>query len=499
VTHSLYSRFAESFRRFRDRVLIETDTRCWRYGDVDALTGRLARRLAELGLKPGDRLLAQTGKSPQALLLYLACIRAGAVYLPLNTDYTEAELRYFFADAEPALAVCRHADVELFTRLAGTVHTLDTLFERLPEGGAPAATRQADDVAAILYTSGTTGKPKGAMLTHRNLVANAETLVALWRFTPEDRLLHALPIFHVHGLFVAVHCALFAGATLIFLPRFDTTRVLQALPSASVMMGVPTHYLRLLASADFTRESVAGLRLLISGSAPLSADTFRAIERRTGLRVLERYGMSETGMLSSNPLTGERRPGSVGFPLPDVELRITDADSGRTVPAGDVGMVEVRGPNVFKGYWRKPDKTRAEFRSDGYFITGDMGRFDGDGYLHLVGRAKDLIISGGLNVYPAEVEAVLDDQPEIGEAAVIGVPHPDFGEAVVAVVQASATIDEQALQAALRTQLAGFKVPKRILMEEALPRNTMGKIQKNLLRERYADLFQTNDDNARSQ
>ena len=493
MTRDLYSRFADSFARFADRVLVREGGRAWTYADVEKTTGRLASALQALGVQPGERLLAQTDKSVESLIVYFACVRAGAVYLPLNIDYTEAELEYFVADAEPVLAVCRPASVDLFRNLNSglQVTTVAALFADLPDAPAVPVVRDPDDVAAILYTSGTTGKPKGAMLTNRNMVANGETLIDLWHFSPDDVLIHALPIFHVHGLFVAVHCVLFAGAAMVFLPKFDSGAVIDLMPSSTVLMGVPTFYMRLLGDERFTRESAANMRLFISGSAPLSADTFRAFEKRSGQRVLERYGMTETGMLISNPYDGERRPGWVGLPLPGVEVRIVDEQSGETLPAGEVGIVEVKGANIFKGYWRKPEKTAAEFRDDGFFITGDMGLLDEGGYVQLVGRAKDLIISGGLNVYPAEVEAVLDDREDIAEAAVIGVPHKDLGEAVVAVVQATSDdFDPVSVRAALKRELAGFKVPKDILVVEALPRNTMGKIQKKRLREQFAALFE---------
>jgi malonyl-CoA/methylmalonyl-CoA synthetase len=492
MTASLHSRFATSFARHADRVLVEMAGRAWTYREVEALSARLATRLAGLGVAPGERVLVQTDKSVEALLLYFAVVRLGVIYLPLNVDYTEAELGYFAADAEPVLAVCRQADAARFARIGSgalVVRTLEDLFGDLPDAAAPPAARQPEDIAAILYTSGTTGKPKGAMLTNANLVANGETLIGLWQITPEDRLIHALPIFHVHGLFVAVHCVVLSGASMLFQAKFDAGAVIGEMARSSVLMGVPTFYTRLLGEAGFTREAAAGMRLFISGSAPLSADIHRAFEARCGHRVLERYGMTETGMLTSNPHDGERRAGYVGLPLPDVDLRIADFETGRVLDQGEVGIVEVSGPNVFAGYWRMPDKTAAEFRADGFFITGDMGVIDARGYVQLVGREKDLIISGGLNVYPAEVEALLDDRDEIAEAAVIGVPHPDLGEAVVAVVQAACSFDAEVLRAALRRDLAAFKVPKRILVLDELPRNTMGKIQKKLLRERFADLF----------
>lgn len=493
MSGDLYSRFARSFSAFADKTFVEEESgRHWTYAEVEREAGRLATRLQQLGLTPGDRLIVQTEKSVETLVLYFACIRAGGIYLPLNVDYTEAELSYFVADAEPVLAVCRAESVALFERIGkGTlpVRPLDQLFADLPADQAQPVPREPDDVAAILYTSGTTGKPKGAMLTNANLASNGEMLIDFWQFGSEDRLIHALPIFHVHGLFVAVHCALFSGATMIFLQKFDAMGVIGHMAHASVLMGVPTFYIRLLGEEEFTREAASSMRLFISGSAPLSADIHRAFEDRSGHRVLERYGMTETGMLTSNPYDGERRAGYVGPPLPGVELRIADFETGRVLPQGEVGIVEVRGANVFKGYWQMPEKTAAEFRPDGFFITGDMGFIDKDGYVQLVGREKDLIISGGLNVYPAEIEAVLDDRSDIAEAAVIGVPHPDFGEAVVAVVKPIGTFDDEAVRSTLREELAAFKVPKKIITLDALPRNTMGKIQKKLLREQYSSLF----------
>lgn len=491
ATGDLYQRFERSFAEHADRVAIEAGDRAWTYAELEASAGRLAARLAGMGVAAGERVLVQTDKSVETVVLYLATLRLGAIYLPLNTDYTESEIAYFMGDATPVIAVCREPSRDLFRRIgpAGmTIATLDDLFADLPDTTIAPVRRNGDDIAAILYTSGTTGKPKGAMLTQANLVSNGEMLVDFWRFTPQDRLIHALPIFHVHGLFVALHCALFSGACVLFQPRFDPAAVIAAMPRASVMMGVPTFYIRLLAEAGFTRDVAAAMRLFVSGSAPLSADIHRAFEARTGHRVLERYGMTETGMLTSNPYEGERKAGFVGLPLPGVELRIAGED-GAILPPGEVGIVEVRGPNVFAGYWQMPEKTAAEFRDGGWFVTGDMGLIDGDGYVQLVGREKDLIITGGLNVYPAEVEALLDDRADIAEAAVIGVPHPDFGEAVVAVVRPTGDFDAEAVRAELKHDLAGFKVPKQVIAVDDLPRNTMGKIQKKLLRERYAGLF----------
>ena len=488
----LHTRFAQSFCTFSDRVLVEEDDGSWTYAEIEHESARLAAQLQRLGVSAGERVLVQTDKSVETLILYFAVVRAGAIYLPLNIDYTEAELDYFASDATPVLAVCRPQSAQLFERIGhGTlaIRTLDQLFASLTDDQAAPVVRQRDDIAAILYTSGTTGKPKGAMLSNANLIANGEVLMDLWRFTPEDRLIHALPIFHVHGLFVAMHCVMFSGASAIFLAKFDSAAVIRNMVDATVLMGVPTFYIRLLGDDGFTRKVAANMRLFVSGSAPLSADIHRAFEQRSGHRVLERYGMTETGMLTSNPYDGDRRAGYVGPPLPGVELRIAEFESGTVLEQGEVGIVEVKGPNIFKGYWHMPEKTAAEFRPDGYFITGDMGVIDAEGYVQLVGREKDLIISGGLNVYPAEVEALLDDRVDIAEAAVIGVPHPDFGEAVVAVVTPIGDFDGEAVREALREELAAFKLPKRIITLDALPRNTMGKIQKKVLRERFADLF----------
>ncbi|MEZ5743465.1 MAG: AMP-binding protein [Sphingomonadaceae bacterium] len=491
MAQDLHSRFAQSFERFADRTLVESEGRAWTYAGIEHESAWLGAQLAALGVMPGERVLVQTDKNVETLVLYFAVIRIGAIYLPLNIDYTESELAYFAGDATPVLAVCREQSVALFERIGGgaTVRTLAQLWESLTEETAAPVAREADDIAAILYTSGTTGKPKGAMLTNANLRSNGEMLIDFWEFTSDDRLIHALPIFHVHGLFVAVHCVLFSGASMVFLPKFESGAVIDLLPQSTVLMGVPTFYIRLLADDRFTQEASGNMRLFISGSAPLSADIHRAFEGRCGHRVLERYGMTETGMLTSNPYHGERRAGYVGPPLPGVDLRIADAETGAVLEQGEVGIVEVKGANVFAGYWQMPEKTATEFRDDGYFITGDMGFIDADGYIQLVGREKDLIISGGLNVYPAEVEALLDDRADVAEAAVIGVPHPDFGEAVVAVVQPAGAFDADAVREELRRDLAAFKVPKQVIAVDELPRNTMGKIQKKLLREQYAGLF----------
>ena len=466
------------------------------YGDLAAQSARYANALGACGVEAGDRVVVQVGKCIEVLYLYLGCLRAGAVFVPANPDYTPAELDHIVHDATPALVVCG-AEAASSPGLDGVrVETLEPSGEGSLPGLAAAAAADfpsrdcADgDLAAILYTSGTTGRPKGAMLTHGNLASNALTLRDCWEFTADDRLLHALPIFHTHGLFVGTNVTLAAGASMLFLPRFNVTEVVEGLAQCSVMMGVPTFYSRLLGHPGFGREALPRMRLFVSGSAPLSAETHRAFERRTGHAILERYGMTETNMNVSNPYHGERRAGTVGFPLPGVEIRIT-GESGAPVPPGEVGMIEIAGPNVFAGYWNMPEKTAEEF-SGRFFVSGDLGMFDEDGYLHIVGRGKDLIISGGLNVYPAEVEGALDELPGVRESAVIGVPHADFGEAVVALVAVAdpATADAAALQAALAGKLARFKQPKAVIFIDELPRNAMGKVQKTVLRERYAETF----------
>jgi malonyl-CoA/methylmalonyl-CoA synthetase len=499
---SLYQLIQARIDADPDAPVLETPAgRRLSYGDLGRLAGQLANVLQASGVAAGDRVAVQVEKSPEVLLLYLACLRAGAVYLPLNTGYTQAELDYFFGDAEPRAIVCDPARADSIAALGSVagaaILTLDAdgggslsaAARAAPEGFATVA-REAGDLAAILYTSGTTGRAKGAMLSHRNLAANALTLRAAWGFTEADALLHMLPIYHTHGLFVAINTTLLAGARMIWLARFEPGAVIALLPRASVLMGVPTHYVRLLARADLTREVAAGMRLFISGSAPLLEETFHGFEARTGQRILERYGMTETGMNASNPLHGERRAGTVGPALPGVELRVAD-DAGRVLPAGETGVLEVRGPNVFEGYWHLPEKTRDEFRADGFFITGDIARIAEDGYVTIVGRAKDLIISGGLNVYPKEIESVIDALEGVAESAVIGVPHPDFGEGVLAVVRRAGGVPVGAatIIAATRSQLAAFKCPKQVVFVDELPRNTMGKVQKNLLRDAWRDVF----------
>jgi malonyl-CoA/methylmalonyl-CoA synthetase len=456
---------------------------------------RLAGALGSFGVVPGDRVAAQIPKSADALALYAACVMAGAVFLPLNTAYTPAELAYFVTDSAARLFVADPAEADSRSPVATTAGAAFATLGAAGDGTlavaasavaplAAAVPRKASDLAALLYTSGTTGRAKGAMLTHGNLVSNAETLARLWRFTANDRLLHALPVFHTHGLFVATNVSLVAGGAILLMPRFDADEALRLMPQATAMMGVPTFYTRLLDHPGLTPAATAHMRLFVSGSAPLLADTHRQWTARTGHRILERYGMTETNMSTSNPYDGDRRPGTVGPALPGVEVRVTDPATGAVLSDGSPGMVEVRGPNVFAGYWNLPDKTREELRPDGWFITGDIGHLSPDGYLTLVGRQKDVVIAGGLNIYPSEVEAVLDALPGVLESAVIGVPHADLGEAPVALVVPApgATPDPAALLAALDGQLARFKLPRRVILVDALPRNSMGKVQKAALR-----------------
>ncbi len=503
---NLFAALRAAFPRDLDAVAVETDdglAYSWR--DLDRASAMLANLLASLGLAEGARVAVQVEKSVEAMLLYLATLRAGYVFLPLNTAYQQAEIAYFIVNAEPAVVVTTPKNFGWVSRIAfqaGTRHVFTlgddrtgTLLDRAShcsDQQQPAA-KGADDLAAILYTSGTTGRSKGAMLTHGNLLSNARVLKDYWGWVPGDVLIHALPIFHVHGLFVALHGALLNGSTMLWLNRFDPRQVIERLPRATVFMGVPTLYTRMLAEPSLTREAASHMRLFISGSAPLLIETFNEWQARTGHTILERYGMSETIMLTSNPYRaedGERRGGTVGFPLPGVGVRVRD-DAGQPVPTGEIGGIQVSGPNVFKGYWRMPEKTKEEFTEDGWFKTGDVGRIDERGYVTIVGRSKDLIISGGYNVYPAEIEGFINEMPGVAESALVGVPHPDFGEVGVAVVIArpGATLDGDALIATLKTQLANFKIPKKCFVVAELPRNTMGKVQKNLLREQYKGLF----------
>ncbi len=482
--------------------LISADGVTTSYGDFLNEAARIANALLSLGVKPGDRIVVQAEKSLAALALYAACMQAGAVYLPLNTAYTPSEVAYFVQDAEPALIVCdpgaAGALKEIAAKAGARLETIaangaGSLIERavvMPDA-FDTVPRGPNDTAAILYTSGTTGRSKGAILSHENLLSNALALRHIWHFSSTDVLLHALPIFHVHGLFVATNVCLAAGASMIFLPKFDAGEMIQLLPQATTMMGVPTFYTRLLARSDFTKDTARSIRLFISGSAPLLLQTFTEFEERTGKRILERYGMTETGMITSNPYEGERRAGAVGLPLPGVSVRIADPETGAVLAQGETGVIEVSGPNVLSGYWKKPELHKTEFRVDGFFITGDLGTIDAEGYVSIVGRAKDIIISGGLNVHPKEIETLIDGIEGVVESAVFGIPHPDFGEAVAAsiVVAKGSTLDAETIKTALKVKLANFKQPKAIFIIDDLPRNTMSKVQKNSLRERYKEHF----------
>lgn len=500
---NLYALFRSRFPEDLDDCWLETaDGTYYSWRDLDRGSAKIANLLASLNLPEGSRIAAQIEKSPEALMLYLATVRAGFVWLPLNTAYRSTEMAYFIENASPAVVVCSPNNFGWVAQVAfksGVSHvfTLDepqdgrnsgSLLSRALHFGDEFDTvqRADDDLAAILYTSGTTGRSKGAMLTHGNLASNIKTLHGAWRWQPGDVLLHALPLFHIHGLFVAAHGALYNGSKMIFLPKFDSAAVIRQLPRSTVFMGVPTYYVRLLSEPSFKRETCANVRLFVSGSAPLLTETFTQFTERTGHTILERYGMSETAMLTSNPCDGERRAGTVGPALPGVSVRVANAE-GQACATGEIGDIQVKGPNVFKGYWQMPEKTAEEFTADGYFKTGDVGRFDQDGYLSIVGRSKDLIISGGYNVYPKEIETVIDEMSGVQESAVIGVPHADFGEAVTAIVvlRDGAALSEAAIVDELKSKIANFKVPKRVYFVEELPRNTMGKVQKNVLRERF--------------
>ena len=503
MTNHLFDQIKAAMPAASARFIELTDGRVLTYGGMLERSGALAATLVSLGVKPGDRVAVQVEKSASAIFLYLACVRAGAVFLPLNTAYTEAEVGYFLGDAEPKLFVCdpaRLTPMKAVASAAGVaaIETLDehgvgTLTDKaaVQSGQFEDVSRGADDLAAILYTSGTTGRSKGAMLSHENLASNARVLVAYWRFSKDDVLLHALPIFHTHGLFVATNVILMAGASMLFLARFDPEEMMRLMPKATTMMGVPTFYVRLVQHPKLSPETTRHMRLFISGSAPLLAETHVSWREKTGHAILERYGMTETNMNTSNPYEGDRRAGTVGFPLPGTSIKIADPTSGAALPQGEIGMIEVKGPNVFKGYWRMPEKTASEFRTDGFFISGDLGMIDADGYVHIVGRGKDLVISGGYNVYPKEIESEIDAIEGVTESAVIGLPHPDFGEGVAAVIvrKRPDAVDEGRIMLALKDRLARYKQPKRVFFVEDLPRNTMGKVQKNVLREIYKDSF----------
>lgn len=473
------------------RIWLEDDRGIERYGELLEQIGVMAARLRSLGVCAGDRVAAQVEKSREALHLYLGCLWMGAIYLPLNNGYAPAEIDYFLKDASPALFVCAPDQIHAADCAVATldIDGSGSLTDARADMACARFAADPDDVAAMLYTSGTTGKPKGAMLTRRNLASSAATLVEAWQFSEQDRLIHALPIFHVHGLFVATNTILASGASMLLMPKFDVDAVIVQFERATVLMGVPTFYTRLLGSDRLTPSACKTMRLFVSGSAPLLAETHRAFEARTGHAILERYGMTETMMNTSNPYDGARIPGTVGRPLQGIRLRVVDADTHVQLPPGHIGMIEVKGPNVFKGYWNNPEKTAADFRDDGFFITGDLGKIDDQGYVHIIGRGKDLIISGGLNIYPKEVEDVIDAIPGVSESAVIGVAHPDLGEAVVAVVVAADGIDEAAILRALGGKLARFKQPKAIIFRAELPRNAMGKVQKVALRADYSALF----------
>jgi malonyl-CoA/methylmalonyl-CoA synthetase len=494
VTGSLYERFEATFRRLPDKVALRTpDGASWTFAALEAESCRVANALEALGLEPGDRVTAQIDKSPANLFLYLAALKTGAVFQPLNTAYTESETEFFISDANPKIVVCspekqkamrslgdKHQVQAVMNLDAGGKGSLADLASRM-EPRHQTLERSADDLAGLIYTSGTTGRSKGAMITHGNLVSNTETLVKLWRMAETDTLLHALPVFHVHGLFVAINTSLISGATMFWFSKFDAASAMTFLPQSTVLMGVPTFYTRLLEQKDFGRNACRSMRLFVSGSAPLLAATHEEFSQRTGHAILERYGMTETGMITSNPYDGAREAGTVGYALPGVSVRIRGEQPG---------VVEVKGPNVFRGYWRLPEKTAEDFTQDGYFITGDVGTLSGDGRLTIVGRAKDIVISGGFNIYPKEIELLLDDMTGVIESAVIGVPHPDFGEGVVAVLAATESCaDEADILETLQNRLARFKLPKRIFKASELPRNAMGKVQKAALRERYRDTF----------
>lgn len=502
MTNPLYNTMFAQHRGSKAVFLHLADGDQLTYGDFLNMAAQYAGLLTDVGLKPGERVAVQIAKSPQALAVYAACVQAGLVFLPLNPAYTSDEVAYFVENSGASILL---GDAAKREALAPIAHQHKTQFETMNADGTgsfvdkaagfprhfEAVTRQTDDLAALLYTSGTTGRSKGAMLSQDNLISNAQTLQVAWRFTSNDVLLHALPIFHTHGLFVATNITLLSGGQMIFLPKFDIDELMVNLPRATSMMGVPTFYTRLLGDQRFAKDITEHIRLFISGSAPLLAETHKQFEDRTGHRILERYGMTETNMSTSNPYDGERRAGTVGFPLPGVELKITDGKTGEAVPPGDIGQIEVRGRNVFQGYWQMPEKTAEELRADGFFITGDLGEMDADGYVSIVGRNKDLIIAGGYNIYPKEIELLLDAQNGVLESAVIGVSHPDLGESVLGILVAkpNQTLDLDVIQEKISKSLARFKRPEKLVVLPELPRNTMGKVQKKALREKYAQVY----------
>ena len=503
MTNPLYDNLFRSHTKNKKPFLYLSDGSNLTYKDFITNSSKMANALIKLGLKPGDRLAVQVEKSPEMLTIYAACAQAGIIFLPLNTAYTANELLYFIEDSGTRIFIC---DENISEEVSKKISHLNIKIETLNANGTGSlidmalasselfdpVERNEDDLAALLYTSGTTGKSKGAMLTQSNLLSNGQTLMSEWRFTEEDTLLHALPLFHTHGLFVATNVVLAAGASMVFLPKFDVDAIIDNLPNSTSIMGVPTFYTRLLDDSRFTKALVSHMRLFISGSAPLLSETHIQFEKRTGHRILERYGMTETNMNTSNPYHGERRAGTVGFPLPGVEIKITNGDTQQLVEQGCIGQIEVRGANVFKGYWNMPEKTKAELRNDGFFITGDLGKFDEDGYLHIVGRDKDLIISGGYNIYPKELEIFLDQQKCVLESAVIGVPHDDFGETPLALIvpQEGKRPNLTQITENIEKEIARFKHPRQLIVIENLPRNTMGKVQKNVLREQYKNIFE---------
>ena len=504
MANPLYENLFLSHRKNENPFLILSDAKIWTYNQFLLLSSKFSNALIDIGLNEGDRIAIRIEKSPHALAIYAACVQLGIVFLPLNPAYTMTEVEFFVSDSSSKLIICdtkNKAQLNLIGKKFGArVMTLNSdgsgTFSDLAlslNGFSEICSRTANDLVAILYTSGTTGRSKGAMISQKNLLSNAKSLSEFWSFSSRDVLLHALPIFHTHGLFVATNTCLLVGATMRFYPSFHAETLIRDMPKATTMMGVPTYYTRLLENKTFTRELVRNIRLFISGSAPLLAETHKKFEKRTGHKILERYGMTETNMITSNPYHKGRKSGSVGVPLPGVEVKITDPETGELLKPHVMGMIEVRGDNVFQGYWNLPEKTASELRVDGFFITGDLGFIDSEGYLHIVGRQKDLIISGGYNIYPKEIENFLDSFEAIDESAVIGVPHPDLGETVVAILTKNKNmeIDILGLESAMKKKLASYKKPKSYRIVESLPRNAMGKIQKNILRQRYKTIFLT--------
>lgn len=504
ATENLFSLIMEKNRDRQKVFIFKDDDISITYGQVSDLAAKFANTLVNLGVERGDRVLVYAEKSVENMIVYLACLRAGFIYLPINPAYTQTELEYFIEDSLPKVIICspNKADIVQIIGEKFKVSAVETLgtdgktgsfLEKAGKSSMDFADVicTKDDIAAIVYTSGTTGRSKGAMITHGNLYSNAMALCETWKFSQDDVLLHALPIFHVHGLFVATNVALVSGSSMIFLPAFDVDEIINHLSGATVMMGVPTFYTLLLQNTRLTRELVGHMRLFISGSAPLLAEIHRQWSERTGHQILERYGMTETGMIASNPYEEERVPGTVGFPLVGISLRITDQSSGNLLPDGEIGLIEVKGPNVFKGYWHMPEKTREDFREDNFFITGDLGFIDERGYLHIVGRQKDMIITCGLNVYPKEIEEKINGIAGVVESAIVGVPHKEFGEGVIGVVviKKNVNLSEKEILIELKKELAQYKVPLKIIFVDMIPRNTMGKVQKSILRSSYNNLF----------